>query len=139
MKRVWSFLIEKKYLVFGVVCVIFLALTMKTQVVILKYGDKYAMRMEYSIFGSCVRASAALKATEPAVYNAVYFWGSIDGTVSEAVDQMSKLNDNPETVGIMVTGYPRNSEKLENHLKKLLENEGYKVEILNVSLKDVFK
>ena len=139
MKKIWFFLTEKKYLVFAFICVIFLALTMKTQVVILKYGDKYAMRMEYSIFGSCVRASAPLKSTEPAVYNAVYFWGSIDGTVSEAVDQMSKLSENKETVGIMVTGYPRNTEKLENHLKNLLEKDGYKVEILNVSINDIFK
>lgn len=137
MNKFWNFLADKKYIIMAVICVILFAMTMKTQVVVVKYGEEYAMRMEYSIFGYCVRASASLKATEPAVQNAVYFGGGIDETVTEAVEQMSLLTDVKQTVGIMASGYPRNNDKLENKLKDVIEESGYDVEILDVSLNDL--
>lgn len=136
MNKVWNFLAEKKYIIMAVVCVALFSLTMKTQVIILKYGDDYAMRMEYSLYGYCVRASASLKATEPAVQNAVYFWGGIDDTVTKAVEQMEILAEGKQTVGVMSSGYPRNNGKLEERVEKLLEQAGYDVEILDVSITD---
>ncbi len=136
MKKILTFISSKKYLIMGVLGAVLLALTLKTQVIIIKYGNNYSMRMEYSVFGYCLRASAALKATEPAVQGAIYVGGSIDSTVQQAVKQMSLIDNTKQTVGIMSSGYPKNNDELEQHLKKILENNGETVEILDVSLSD---
>ncbi len=130
MNRFLEFVDSKKYLLFGLLGALLISMTLKTQVVILTYGDDYSMRMEYTLYGYCVRASAALKATEPAVQNEIYFGNSFETSVMKAVRQMENLNGEKDTVGIMVTGYPRNTEKLELQLKDVIEQSGREVEIL---------
>ena len=137
MNKILCFISEKKYFFIAALCLLLFSMTMKTQVVILKYSNDYSMRMEYSIYGYCVRASAALKATEPAVQNVVYFGKDMKSTVTEAVNQMKILAGEENEVGLMTSGYPRNNNKLEKELKKHLENKGYDVEILEVSLSDI--
>ncbi len=137
MNKVLNFISEKKYFIMAVFCVLLFSMTMKTQVVILKYGDDYSMRMEYSLYGYCVRASAALKATEPAVQNVVYFGKGMKTTVAEAVNQMKLLAGEEKEVGLMTSGYPRNNGKLEKELQKHLIDKGHEVEILEVKLSDI--
>jgi len=137
MNKVLAFISDKKYLFMAILCVLLFSFTMKTQVVILKYGDDYSMRMEYSLYGYCVRASAALKATEPAVHNTVYFWKGMKSSVGEAVSQMEQLADTKQKVGLMTSGYPKNNQKLEKELQKYLSEMGYEVEILEVSISDI--
>lgn len=137
MKKILNFISDKKYFFMAALCVLLFSMTMKTQVVILKYGDEYSMRMEYSLYGYCVRASAALKATEPAVQNVIYFGKGMKPTVAEAVNQMELLADSKQKVGIMTSGYPRNNKKLEKQLEKHLNDLGYDVEILEVSFSDL--
>ena len=137
MKKILNFISDKKYFFMAALCVLLFSMTMKTQVVILKYGDEYSMRMEYSLYGYCVRASAALKATEPAVQNVIYFGKGMKTTVAEAVNQMELLADSKQKVGIMTSGYPRNNKKLEKQLEKHLNDLGYDVEILEVSFSDL--
>ena len=134
MNKFFEFLSEKKYIIMVFICIILILLTLKTQVVVVKYGDDYAMRMEYTMLGYCIRASASLKATEPAIQNAVYVGGSINETVLEAVEQMKLLSDGEKTVGILSSGYPRNNDKIEASLKNYLEQNGHDVEVLEVSL-----
>jgi len=136
MNKFSDFLSEKKYFIMVIICIILLLLTLKTQVVVVKYGDDYAMRMEYTMLGYCIRASASLKATEPAIQNAVYIGGSINETVLEAVEQMKLLSDTPQTVGILSSGYPRNNDKIEVSVKEYLEQNGHQVEILELSFAD---
>lgn len=137
MNKVLNFISEKKYFFMAALCVLLFSMTMKTQVVVLKYGDDYSMRMEYSLYGYCVRASAALKATEPAVQNVVYFGKGMKSTVAEAVNQMKLLAGEEKEVGLMTSGYPRNNSKLEKELQKYLNDKGYEVEILDVKLSDI--
>ncbi len=134
MNKFTNFLSEKKYLIMVFISILLILLTLKTQVVVVKYGDDYAMRMEYTMLGYCIRASASLKATEPAVQNAMYIGGSINSTILKAVEQMEMLSENEQTVGIISSGYPRNNEKIEKSLEEFLKSNGYKVEILDVSL-----
>ncbi len=135
MNRVFKFLADKKYYLIAIFAVLIILVTLKTQAVVVTYGEKYSMRLEYTLFGSCIRASAALKETEPAVYNAVYIGGSIDGSVLKAVEQMEKLTDEKCEVGIFASGYPRSNDKLENHLKEIIEQSGRKAKILITELK----
>ena len=50
---------KKKYLLAGILGVLLLSMTLKTQAVIITYGDDYSLRMEYTLYGYCIRASAA--------------------------------------------------------------------------------
>ena len=119
-----EFFERKKYLLFGLLGALLITMTLKTQVVILTYGEEYSMRMEYTLYGYCIRASAGLKATEPAVQNEVYIGNSVESSVMKAVRQMEHSNGEKDTVGIMVTGYPRNTEKLEAQLIQIIEESG---------------
>ena len=45
---------------------------------------------------------------------------------------MEKLSDEKLEVGIMASGYPRNNDKLEQHLKTVLEESGRSVKIIGL-------
>lgn len=134
MNKFWNFLSEKRYFIMVILCIILIVLTLKTQVLVVKYGDDYAMRLEYTMFGYCIRASASLKATEPAIQNAVYLGDSINSSVLKAVEQMKLLSEEEQVVGIMSSGFPKNNDKLEQSVKQYLESNEHKVEVLDVSL-----
>lgn len=125
MKKVLDFIVDKKLLFIGILCALLISMTIKTQVVIVTYGDDYTLKLEYTVYGYCVRASAARKATEPAVYNEMYFGNSIDNSVLKAVKQMEILADEKQNVGIQAMGVPKNTDKLEEHLISLLTEKGY--------------
>mgnify|MGYP006898689719 CR=1 FL=1 len=72
MNKILCFISEKKYFFIAALCLLLFSMTMKTQVVILKYSNDYSMRMEYSIYGYCVRASAALKAAARAYQRSLF-------------------------------------------------------------------
>lgn len=130
MKNFFDKLGDKKILIFGIIGALLISMTLKTQVVILTYGEDYALRMEYSVYGTCVRASASLKAAEPAIQNEIYYGNSINDSVLKAVKQLEKLDSDEKNVRLMSTGIPRNNEKVETSLKDMLESEGYVVEII---------
>ena len=62
----------------------------------------------------------------------MYIGGSIDSTVQKAVAQMEKLSEEKLEVGIMASGYPRSNDKLEQHLKTMLEESGKSVKIIGL-------
>lgn len=130
-----DFFERKKYLLFGLLGALLITMTLKTQVVILTYSDEYSMRMEYTLYGYCIRASVGLEATEPAVQNEVYIGNSIESSVMKAIRQMELLNGEKDTVGVMVTGYPRNTEKLEAQLIKIIEESGRTAQALDTAKK----
>ena len=136
MNKLWDYLADKKYVIIAIFGVLILAMTFKSQVVVLKYGDNYAMRLEHTVFGYCIRASASLKDTEPAVQNEIYIGNSFTDAAQKAVKQMSLLSPDEQTVGIMVSGFPRDNEKLEKQILSHLHSQGYNAEIINVSLTD---
>lgn len=130
MSKVKEFVNNKKYIILCFIGVVLISMTLKTQVIVLTYGENYSLRMEYTLYGYCIRVSAGLKETEPAVSGAMYVGNSIDTSVLKAVEQMEKLTDEKQEVGIFVSGYPRNNEKLEQHLKTILEETGRSVSAL---------
>ncbi len=130
MNKIRDFVNDKKYIIICIIGVVLISMTLKTQVIVLSYGDKYSLRMEYTLYGYCIRVSAGLKETEPAVSGAMYIGNSIDTSVIKAVEQMEKLTDEKYEVGVFVSGYPRNNQKLEQHLKTLLEETGRNVAVL---------
>ena len=134
MNKFWDYLADKKYIIMTILGVLILAMTFKSQVVVIKYGDDYAMRLEHTVFGYCIRASASLKDTEPAVQNEIYIGNSFNEATQKAAYQMKKLSSTEQTVGIMVSGFPRNTEKLEKQIQSHLQSLGYDVEILDISL-----
>lgn len=133
MKKVWDFILGKKYLIYVVFGALLISMSFKSQIIILSYGDEYSLRMEYTVYGYCIRASAALKAAEPAVYNEMYLGGSIKSTVLKAVEQLEKLGGEGTTVKIMSYGFPRNNEKLELQLIEFLKENGKSAEVLSIN------
>ena len=131
MSKFGEFIESKKYLLLGILGALLISMTLKTQAVVLTYGDNYSLKMEYTVYGFCIRASAALKETEPAVSGAVYIGSSIDASINKAVEQLEKLTDEKHEIGLFASGYPRNNEKLEQHLKTMLEESGRTVKLLN--------
>lgn len=130
MSKIRDFIITKRYLIIGILAAVLLSMTLKTQVVILTYGDDYSVRMEYTLYGYCIRASAALKAAEPAIYSETYIGNSIDKSVLKVAGQMEKLTSEKLEFRVLAMGYPKNTDKLEAHLKELIEQSGRKAEIL---------
>ena len=118
-------------LIYIILAILLLTMTFKSQIIILSYGEDYSMRLEYTVYGYCIRASAALKATEPAVYNEVYIGNSFKSSILKAVEQMEKLDGDEQTVRIMSHGFPKNNQKLELEIKQYLEETGRKVEIIS--------
>ena len=135
MKKVWDFLADKKYFVYGLLGVILISMTFKSQIIIISYADDYSLRMEYTVYGYCIRASAALKATEPAIRDEVYVGDSIEKSILKAVDQLEKLGGEGKTVKIMSTGFPRDNDKLESKLVEIVEKTGRKAEVLSLQTK----
>lgn len=133
MNKFFEKLGDYKILIFGILGALLISMTLKTQVVIITYSDDYALRLEYSVYGRCVRASASLKAAEPAIQNELYFGNSIETSVLKAVKQLEKLDEDKNVVKIMATGIPLNNDKLEISLIELLEKENYSVELLELS------
>ncbi len=131
MKKILSFFDSRRYIVYIALGVLLLSMTFKSQVVILSYGDEYSLRMEYTVYGYCIRASAGLKATEPAVYNEVYVGNSMSTSILKAVSQLEKLGGEGGTVRIMTTGFPKNNDKLELEIQKLLVDSGRNAEIID--------
>lgn len=130
MSKISDWLSEHKILLFGALGVLLITMTMKTQVVILAYGNDYALRMEYTVYGYCIRASASKKAADPAIQNEIYIGNSVESSVLKAVRQLEKLDDEKQVVKLMSTGIPKNNDKLELQLKEHLESFDYDVEIL---------
>ena len=135
MKKIWEFISSKKYFIYAILGVILLSMTFKAQIIILSYDDQYSLRMEYTVYGYCIRASAALKATEPAIKNEIYVCDSIDKSVLKAVAQLEELGGEGKTIKLMSTGFPKNNDKLEEHLIELLNNNGKKAELLTIGNK----
>ena len=111
--------------------IILFTMVFKSQVVILTYGEEYTVRLEYTMYGYCIRAAADKKAAEPVVYNDFYIGSSISNSVKKAVTQLENLSDTDETVMIKAMGFPRNNEKLEAEIKHILEETGRTVELLD--------
>ena len=127
----------KRYIIYIVLGIILFSMAFKSQVIILAYGDDYSLRMEYTVYGFCIRVSPGLKAAEPAVYNEVYIGKSMKNSVLSAVEQLEILSEkeNPteknNVVRLKATGFPRDNDKLEQELKQILENSGRKVELFD--------
>lgn len=130
MKKIIEFIDDKRYLIMGLVGVLLITMTFKTQSVIIKYSDDYAVKMDYTIYGYCIRARATLKAAEPAVYGDIYFGSSFNVSALKAVNQLEKLTDERHVVGVLVTGFPRDAQKLEKSIKEYLESNNKAVEII---------
>lgn len=131
MKKFFDFINERRYLVYIFMGIILFTMVFKSQVVILTYGEEYTVRLEYTMYGYCIRAAADKKAAEPVVYNDFYIGSSISNSVKKAVTQLENLSDTDETVMIKAMGFPRNNEKLEAEIKHILEETGRTVELLD--------
>lgn len=130
MKKLTEFFEKSRMVIFVLLGVVLISMTMKTQVIVLSYGEEYSLRLEYTLYGYCIRASAGLKATEPAISNEVYIGNSINQSVLKAVRQLELLGGEGNTVGVFVSGYPRNTEKLEQQIVALLTENGKNAQAL---------
>ena len=110
--------------------ILLISFTLKTQAVVISYGDDYSVRLEYTIYGFCIRASAGLKAAEPAISGEVYIGNSINTSVLKAVRQMEKLGGEGLEAGVFASGYPRNNSKLEAAIVRMLNENGIKAKVL---------
>lgn len=133
MNKIIEFFESKRYFIYGILGALLISMTFKSQIIILSYTDNYSLRMEYTVYGYCIRASAALKATEPAVYNEMYFFNSLEDSILKASKQLQKLGGEGDTVKVMSTGFPRDNEKLEQKIISFLQENGINAEVLQTS------
>lgn len=125
MKSIKEFLEKRRMVIIVLLGILLISLTLKTQAVIITYGGDYSVRLEYTLYGYCIRASAGLKAAEPAISGEIYIGNSIDASVLKAVKQMEKLGGNGLEVGVFTSGYPRNNQKLETSIIEMLKENGF--------------
>lgn len=116
--------------------ILLISCTLKTQAVVVSYGDDYSVRLEYTIYGYCIRASAGLKAAEPAISGEVYIGNSINTSVLKAVKQMQTLGGEGLEAGVFSSGYPRNNGKLEASIVEMLKENGINAKVLELNTPD---
>ncbi len=132
MSKILDFFAEKRMIIMVAIGILLFTFSFGTQSVIISYGENndYALRLEYTLYGTCANARATLKQTEPAIQNEMYIFDSIDESTLKAVKQMELLAEEKQVVKIMAMGFPKNNAKLELSIKSMLEGHGYTVEIL---------
>ena len=130
MKKIIEFLRAKKIIIIAILGAILITMTLKTQSVIIAYGDDLSLRMDFTLYGYCISGMATMSAAQPAIENALYIGGSFEKTVLKAVGELEKISGSGKTVRINTYGYPRNNTKLTEKLVNIVKENGRNAEIL---------
>ncbi len=130
MKKVLEFLRAKKIIIIAIVGAILITMTLKTQSVIIAYGDDLSLRMDFTLYGYCISGMATMSAAQPAIESTLYIGGSFEKTVLKAVGELEKISGSGKVVRISTYGYPRNNTNLTNNLVQAVIDSGRNAEIL---------
>jgi hypothetical protein len=123
-----SFWQRYKFYIIGLVGAIVLLGSMSVQNVVVNYqtanGTQYAVKLDYSPFGMCLRCYAGTQNSNDIVEKAIFFGVSKEKSVERAAAGLQEIAGETEgTVQLRVGGLVGNNEKntaaLVEHLKSL--------------------
>lgn len=121
-----------KYLIFGLVGAVLLISSMSVQNVILYYeteaAEKYAVKMDYSAFGMCIRCYSATDNAGAIVEKAIFAGSGKEKSVQKAADGLKEIaGEDSGVFYLKAGGLLGNSEKTTDQLINFLKEQGYTV------------
>lgn len=123
-----------KYLVFGLVGAILLMATLSVQNVVLYYEteseEKYAVKMDYSAFGMCIRCYPATDNADQIVEKAIFFGVGKKKSVLSAAEGLAEIAGKEQgTFLLRASGLLGNNDETTEELIEYLQAQGLKAEI----------
>ena len=120
-----------KYLIFGIVGAILLISSMSIQNVVLYYEtedqERYAVKMDYSAFGMCIRCYGATDNAQGIVEKAIFAGSGKEKSVKKAADGLKEIAKEEGSFYLKAGGLLGNSEKTTDQLIAYLQGQGYEV------------
>ena len=120
-----------KYLVFGLVGAILLMATLSVQNGVLYYEteaeEKYAVKMDYSAFGMCIRCYPATDNAERIVEKAIFFGAGKKKSVLSAAEGLKALANEKGSFKLQAGGLLGNSDQVTDELVEFLNQKGHNV------------
>lgn len=119
-----------RFYILGLIGAVLLVSSLSTQNVILSYqvedGTQYAVKLDYSGFGMCLRCYPASKNASDVVEKAIFFGTGRKASVLNAVRALEEVAGAPAvTVQLQANGLLVNSDKTTDALVEYLISEGY--------------
>ena len=120
-----------KYLVFGLLGAILLIASLSVQNVVLYYetetAEKYAVKMDYSALGMCIRCYPATDNANRIVEKAIFFGAGKKKTVLSAAEGLKELANEEGSFKLQAGGLLGNSDQTTDELIEFLNEKGYNV------------
>ena len=119
-----------KMLLIGVVGMLLLLSSMSAQNVVVAFqaegGEQYAVKLDYSIFGMCIRCYPGSQNSNDITEKAIFFGAGQKKTVVRAVEGLMEIaGTKAGTVQLQANGILPNNEKVTDDLVSLLNGLGY--------------
>lgn len=132
-KTFLSWVKDHLYAIMVVVGVILIALTLKTQTIILTDAGsrQYTVELQYSLFGYCVSAVPMTDEAQAIAADHMFLFGGADATVLKAANWISEKTDGD--ILVYASGYPRNTDQLTAHVVEILSDAGITAQQLDMS------
>lgn len=124
-----------KFYILGLVGAILLIGSMSVQNVLVNYkapdGTQYAVKLDYSAYGMCLRCTAGTKNANDIVEKAIFFGAGKEKSVERTAVALQEIAATEEgTFQLRVGGLLGNNEKNTAAMVEYLESLGYKAEAI---------
>ncbi|MBQ8894457.1 MAG: hypothetical protein IJ043_08645 [Clostridia bacterium] len=125
-----------KFYFVGIIGAILLIASMSVQNVLINYkledGTQYAVKLDYSAFGLCLRVYPGTKNANDIVEKAAFFCTGKEKSVKNAALGLQEIAGTEEgTMQLMVGGVLGNNSKNAEELVEYLQGLGFEAEVLN--------
>ncbi len=125
-----SFLHRYRFLIAGILGAILLVATLSTENVILAYqledGTQYAVKLEYSSFGMCIRCYPGNQASNDITEKAIFFGTGKKKSIKNAAAALQELAENDQgSFRLQESGLTSRNEKGTQELVQYLSSLGY--------------
>jgi len=125
-----SFWSKYKLYIIGFVGAVLLICTLSIQSVSLCFvtenGEKYAVKLDYNVFGICQRCNATTDNAHDIVEKSNFFMGGMDSTVDDAIKGLQEIaKEEKGTVAVYASGLLIDSDAATEEWIKTLKKNGY--------------
>ncbi len=123
----WS---KYKLYIIGFVGAILLISTLSIQSISLclvtESGDRYAVKLDYNLFGICQRCSATTNNAHDIVEKSNFFLGGMDSTVEDAIKGLQEIAETKKgTVAVFASGLIVDDDEATEEWIATLKEKGY--------------
>ncbi|MBQ6823525.1 MAG: hypothetical protein IJP27_02635 [Clostridia bacterium] len=123
-----------KFYILGLVGSILLIASMSVQNIVLNYttvdGNKYAVKLDYSAFGLCLRCFGTTDNANAIVEEAIFFCATKEKSVERAAEGLQKIAGTEEgTFQVITGGILGGNEKKAAETAEYLTELGYEAEV----------